>query len=287
MSRIKIVADSTADLPINLAEEYEIGFVPLKVNWPDGNAEDDSWVPEEIQDFYERISKAQELPKTSQPSPADFEELFKNYIDEGYEEIIVLCISTKLSGTYNSAFVAAKNFDIPIHVVDTKVASAAAGLVALKAARLVREGLDSEKIVKIILEDVEKRTFHAAFYVSNFDFLVKGGRVSKLQGFLGGMLKLKVGIFINENGELIPFGKVRGTKRALEMIASKVKELIPRGSKLRIMPVSAAAPKEAEDITKRLSEEYEVEILQTTMMAKVITAHVGPGTAGVGIEIIS
>lgn len=287
MSKIKIITDSTADLPENLAEEYEIGFIPLKVVWPDGKVEDDSWVPREIEDFYERISKTQKLPKTSQPSPADFEKLFKDYIDKSYEEIIVLCISTALSGTYNSALIAAKSFDIPIHVIDTKVASSAAGLLALKAARLTKKGLASKEIVKIISEDIKKRNFHAAFYVSNFDFLVKGGRVSKLQGFLGGMLRLKVGIFINENGELVPFNKVRGTKRAIEMISSKIGNLIPKGSKLRVMPVSAAAPKEAENIAAKLSEKYEIEILQTAMMGKVITTHVGPGTAGVGIEIVS
>jgi len=288
MERVKIIADSTADIPEDLARRYDISIAPLKIIWPNGDVEEDTWNRNEIQDFYKRISEAENLPKTSQPSPLDFEELYRKFIDEGYEKIIVLCISTKLSGTYNSASLASKNFNIPIHVVDTKVASAALGLIALKTARLLEQGLSYEETIETIDNNVRDRRFYAAFYVSNFDFLVKGGRVSKIQGFIGGMLKLKIGVFIDEEGGLVPFGKVRGTKRALEMLASKVNELIPKGSKLKLMPVSAAAPKEAEKIAERLSKDYEItEVLPTSLMGKVITTHVGPGTAGVAIELIS
>lgn len=286
MEKIKIIADSTADIPKVLAEKYKISIAPLKIVWPDGREENDTWDPEEIENFYKRISEAEALPKTSQPSPADFEKLYDEAVKEGYEKIIVLCISSKLSGTYNSAFLASKNFDIPIHVVDTKLASAALGLITIKAAELLEKGLNYDEITKIIDEDVEKRRFYAAFYVSNFDFLVKGGRVSKIQGFIGGMLKLKIGLIIDEEGGLIPFGKARGSKKALEMLKSKINELIPKGSKLRLMPVSAAASKEAEEIVQKLSEDYSVTIMPTALMGKVITTHVGPGTAGTAIEVI-
>jgi DegV family protein with EDD domain len=258
----------------------------LKVVWPDGREENDSWNPEEIEDFYKRISEAEALPKTSQPSPADFEKLYEEAIKEGYEKIVVLCISSKLSGTYNSSLLASKSFDTPIHVVDTKLASAALGLITIKTAELFEKGFGYDEVIKIIDEDVEKRRFYAAFYVSNFDFLVKGGRVSKIQGFIGGMLKLKIGLIIDEEGGLTPFGKARGSKKALEMIKSKINELIPKGSKLRLMPVSAAASKEAEEIAHVLSEDYSIATMQTALMGKVITTHVGPGTAGTAIEVI-
>ncbi|MDI3471762.1 MAG: fatty acid kinase fatty acid binding subunit [Thermotogaceae bacterium] len=286
MEKVKIIADSTADIPKSIAEKYKISIAPLKVVWPDGREENDSWNPEEIEDFYKRISEAEALPKTSQPSPADFEKLYEEAIKEGYEKIVVLCISSKLSGTYNSSLLASKSFDTPIHVVDTKLASAALGLITIKTAELFEKGFGYDEVIKIIDEDVEKRRFYAAFYVSNFDFLVKGGRVSKIQGFIGGMLKLKIGLIIDEEGGLTPFGKARGSKKALEMIKSKINELIPKGSKLRLMPVSAAASKEAEEIAHVLSEDYSIATMQTALMGKVITTHVGPGTAGTAIEVI-
>ena len=287
MSKIKIVLDSTADVPIEWKEKYDFGFVPLKVAWPTGEVEDDSWEVEKIADFYRRIREAKELPKTSQPSPSDFAKVYREAIEDGYDEIIVLCISSKLSGTYNSAKTASMDFDIPIYVVDTKLASGVVALVALRAHELMRMGMSGKEIHDRIVEKMEAGDFLAIFYVSDFNFLVKGGRITKFQGFIGSMLKLKVAVYITETGEMVPIGKARGSKKAHELIISKVLDKYKVGSKLRIIPVSAGNEEEAEELVRKFEEYYDVEILHPpSRMAKVITTHVGPGTAGCGIERI-
>ena len=287
MSKLKIILDSTADVPREWKDKYDFGFVPLRVVWPDGSVEDDSWEPEEIMDFYRRIRESKELPKTSQPSPEDFARIYREVIDAGYDEILVLCISTKLSGTYNSAKTASNDFDIPIYVMDTKQASAAAALVALRAYELSQRGLGAKEVYDKLKDEIDSGNFLGIFYVSDFNFLVKGGRITKFQGFIGSMLKLKVAVYITETGEMIPFGKARGSRKAHELIISKVLEKYKVGSKLRVIPVSADNEKEAKELAKKFEEYYDVEILDPpSMMAKVITTHVGPGTAGCAIEKI-
>jgi len=287
MSKVKIILDSTADVPMEWKNRYDFGFVPLKVVWPDGTVEDDSWDPNEISDFYRRIREAKELPKTSQPSPKDFSEIYKKAIADGYEEILVFCISSRLSGTYNSAKTASEDFDVPIYVVDTKLASGAVALVGLRAYELLQRGLSGREIYEKIVEEINSGNFLAIFYVSDFNFLVKGGRVTKFQGIIGSMLKLKVVVQITEDGELVPIGKARGSKKAHELVISKVLDKYHVGSKLRVIPVSADNETEAKELVKKFEEYFEVEMMKpSSMMAKVITTHVGPGTAGCAVEKI-
>ena len=287
MKRVKIILDSTGDIPIEWLERYDVEIASLYVNWPDGTSEPDVRDPKEIEDFYRRIKEAKELPKTSQPTAEDFKKLYLKAKEEGYDEIIALCISSNLSGTVNSANMAAKEVDIPVYVVDTKLASAVNALVARRVREILNEGASGEEAYRKILEELNSGRFRAVFYVSDFNFLVKGGRVTKVQGFFGTMLKIRVCVHINEEGKLIPYRKVRGNQKAAEALVEKVKEYAPEGSKLRILPVHADNETGARDVERILKEYYDVEVTGIAMMGKVITTHVGPGTAGTGIEIVT
>ena len=287
MKKVKIILDSTGDIPIEWLEKYDVEIVSLFVNWPDGTSEPDVRDPKEIEDFYRRIKEAKELPRTSQPTVEDFKKLYLKAKEENYDEIIVLCISSNLSGTINSANMAAKEVDLPVYVVDTRLASAANALVARRVREILNEGADGEEAYKKILEELNAGRFRAVFYVSDFNFLVKGGRVTKIQGFLGTMLKIRVCVHINEEGKLIPYKKVRGNQKAAEALVEKVKEYIPEGSKLRILPVHADNESGAKDVERIFREYYDVETVGLAMMGKVITTHVGPGTAGAGVEVIT
>jgi len=287
MKKVKIILDSTGDIPIEWLGKYDVEIVSLFVNWPDGTSEPDVRDPKEIEDFYRRIKEAKELPRTSQPTVEDFKKLYLKAKEENYDEIIVLCISSNLSGTINSANMAAKEVDLPVYVVDTRLASAANALVARRVREILNEGADGEEAYKKILEELNAGRFRAVFYVSDFNFLVKGGRVTKIQGFLGTMLKIRVCVHINEEGKLIPYKKVRGNQKAAEALVEKVKEYIPEGSKLRILPVHADNESGAKDVERAFREYYDVETVGLAMMGKVITTHVGPGTAGAGVEVIT
>lgn len=286
MKKIKIVLDSTSDVPRDWIEKFDFAIIPLHVTWPDGAQEDDSRDLNEIQSFYDRVSKAKELPKSSQPSVGEFLNLYEDIKKKGYEEIIVMTISTALSGTYDSALQAAKQFDMPIYVIDTKLASAAISLPARRARELEKEGKSAKEIAEIIQEDIKKDRYKAIFYVSNFDFLVKGGRVTKLQGFFGNLLNIHVGLFINEEGKLIPFEKARGQKRAQEMLVKKALSMVSEGKKVRLLMVDANARESTKVLLEMLKQHYEVLDVEFTEMGKVITTHVGPGTAGFGMEVV-
>ncbi|MCS7175683.1 DegV family protein [Pseudothermotoga sp.] len=286
MKKVKIVLDSTSDVPREWIQKYDISIIPLHVTWPDGSQEDDTRDLQEIQNFYERISKAKDLPKSSQPSVGEFLELYEKIKKQGYEEILVMTISTALSGTYDSATQAARQTSIPVHVVDTKLASAAMPLPARRARELEREGKDVKQIVEIIQDDIKNGRYKAIFYVSNFDFLIKGGRVTRLQGFFGSILNIHVGLWINEEGKLIPFEKARGQRRAQEMLIKKALSMVPEGTKVRLLMVDAQERESTQTMLEMLKKHYQVLDVEFTEMGKVITTHVGPGTAGFGMEVI-
>ncbi|MFN3283520.1 MAG: DegV family protein, partial [Pseudothermotoga sp.] len=159
-------------------------------------------------------------------------------------------------------------------------------LPARRARELEKEGLSAQKIVQLLEQDIKSGRYKAIFYVSNFDFLVKGGRVSRMQGFFGSLLNIHVGLWIDPEGKLVPFEKARGTKRAQEMLINKALNLVPKGSKVRLLMVDADARESTSVLLEMLKQHYEVLDVDFTEMGKVITTHVGPGTAGFGLEVI-
>jgi len=287
MSKIKIIVDSTADIPQEWMEKYDVDVVSLHVNWPGGESEPDVRDPEEIRDFWKRIINARELPKTSQPSVEQFVEAYRNAKEKGYEEIIVFCISTDMSGTYNSAMVAKEEVDIPVYVVDTKKASGVNALVARRARELADAGKSAEEIVEFIQQKLERGEFAAIFYVSDFEFLRKGGRVSRFQSFVGGVLKIHVPIYIDdEKGMMIPFKRVRGEKKAQSAIVDKLKEKWGEGRKIRVLMMHVNNEEGAGKVLESLQKSFDVASHEFSMMGKVIATHVGPGTAGFGAELL-
>ena len=287
MPRMKIILDSTGDIPREWIDKLDVTIAPLHIVWPDGNQEDDTRDLDQIRDFYSRISNASILPKTSQPSVGEFVNLFKEIQNAGYEEVLTICISRNLSGTYDSAITASQQVDIPVKVLDTKLASGAMPFVALRARELERAGMNIEEIYKNLESEISQGRYRAIFYVSNFDFLIKGGRVSKFQGFIGSLLKIHVGLWIDPEGKLIPFEKARGLKRAQEMLIRKTEQLVPPGSKIRLIMVDADAREHAKALLEILKKRYQVESFVFSEMGKVITTHVGPGTAGYGLEVLT
>ena len=285
MKRIKIIVDSTADLPESFLEKYDIDVVPLYVIWPDGTQEKDTWLDEEKRKFYQRLLDTPEIPDTSQPTVPDFIEKYKEIMEKGYDEILVITISTQMSGTFNSATLAAKEVEIPVYVFDTLRASSIVALMARTARLLANQGKDSQEIIKIMKERFENNDYQAVFYVSNFDYLVKGGRINKFQGFLGSMLKMKVGVYIKQDGTMEPFGKARGLNKAIKMLLSKLSEQgFKDGEKVNFISITAGADDEAEMVANAVKEKFDVVFFDRALTSKVITKHVAPGMVGIGLE---
>lgn len=288
MERTKILVDSTGDMPLEWINKMDVDVIPLHILWEErGINEDDSRNYDDLKQYWDDLDKEEDLPKTSQPTPVEFKQRYDRYFEEGYASVLVITLSSTLSGTYNSAIIAAKEYDERVQVIDSKTASSAIALMVYRASELLAEGMNVLKTKDELLKEIENKRFGAFFYVSNFNFLRKGGRVSRFASFVGTMLNLRVSIFINENGEMIPFGKSRGTKKAQKLVISKAHEYFPQGTKVRLTMVHSRNEEECENLLKVLKSEYEVVESVYTPMGKVISSHVGPGTAGFGIEKLS
>jgi len=288
MERTKIIVDSTGDMPLEWIKKMDTDVIPLHILWEErGINEDDSRNYEDLKKFWDDLDKEEDLPKTSQPTPVEFKQRYDRFFEEGYTSIFVITLSSALSGTYNSAIIAAKEYGDKVQVIDSKIASSAIALMVYRTSELLSEGLDVVSVKEKMLKEMEEKRFGAFFYVSNFNFLRKGGRVSSFASFVGTMLNLRVSIFINDEGEMIPFGKSRGTKKAQKLVIKKAQEFYPSGSKVRLTMVHSRNEDECVKLLKMLESEYEVVESVITPMGKVISSHVGPGTAGFGIERLS
>ncbi len=284
MKKLKIIVDSTADIPESFMEEYDIDVVPLYIIWPDGTQEKDTWIDEEKREFYKRLMESPEIPDTSQPTVKDFVEKYNEIKEKGYDEILVVTISSKMSGTYNSATLAAKEVDIPVYVFDSLRASAVVSLIARDARLAHQRGMSTEEILDYLKRRLDSGDYQAIFYVSNFEYLVKGGRVSKFQGFLGAMLKMKVNVFITEEGTMIPYAKSRGVAKAQKAIIEKLKSLgFKEGERIELITITAGADEEAERLYEEFKKHFEIVFRAHALTAKVITKHVAPGMVGVGV----
>lgn len=286
MQKIKILVDSTSDFPKEQMSVWDVDIVPLYVNWSDGTSEkDDTRDFNELKKFYERLKNAQELPKSSQPSIEDWKSKYKELKSQGYDGILVITISTAMSGTFNSASLAAREVDIPVRVVDSKMASTAISPMARYARELFNLGVSLDQAAQELEKKIAAKGFGAFFYVQDFNFLVKGGRVSKFTGFVGSLLKIRVGIYINEEGNMVPFTKTRGFKGIVDELLKKAEsEGFVKGSEVDIYLVSCDNMEELKELEPILREHYKVRNVYYTPTGKVISTHVGPGQAGFGIE---
>jgi len=287
MNSMKIILDSTGDIPFEWFAEKDVDNIPLHVLWEQpSESEDDLRDKEEIERFWEKIRSRPLPPKTSQPTPGEFSALFKKAFDEGYSEVLALCISSKMSGTYNSAEIAARDFPDKVEIVDTKLASAANALIARRARELADQKVSARRIKDILDREIKEHRFGAYFYVSDFEFLKKGGRISRFASFIGSMLKLKVALHISDDGNLLPFAKNKGTEKTHDSLIKAALSLYPEKSKVNLIMVYTTSAEEAQLLSAKLKEVYQVESLLYSPMGKVISSHVGPYATGFGIERI-
>ncbi|MEG1254189.1 DegV family protein [Clostridium sp.] len=213
MSKIKIITDSTCDLPKALIEAIDAHVIPLQVTINNNTYLDG--VDIDINRFFEEMDKTSEAPKTSQIPPSKFETIYKEYIEQGYE-IVSIHLSSKMSGTYQSAVIAKDMLESnKIHVVDSQNVTCGLGVLVLKACKLRDEGKSASEIQEAICNTIPyvKSTLN----FQSLDNLVKGGRLSKTTGFVGGLLGIKLNLAV-ENGEMVVRDKVRGSKKALRYL---------------------------------------------------------------------
>ncbi|MCH5139153.1 DegV family protein [Clostridiaceae bacterium UIB06] len=213
MGKIKIITDSTADLPLHVVEKYDIEVMPLLITFGEETYRDG--VDIDLSILLQKMNGTSEFPGTAQVNPQRFLECYKRYLEEGYK-IVSIHISSKMSGTYQSACVAKEMLETDdIIVIDSLNVTSGLGLLTIKAAKLKDEGLEINEIHEEVLKLIPHVKSSLVF--NSLDNLVKGGRLSKTAGIIGNILGIKP-ILSVENGELVVTDKVRGNKKAIRTI---------------------------------------------------------------------
>lgn len=215
MEKIKIITDSTLDLPSDLIKEKDIEVLPLLINFGEESYLDG--VEINTREMLDRIAKENILPTTAQVTPNRFEEVFKKYIDEGYK-IVTLVLSSEMSGTYQSACIAKNMLDTDdIIVIDSRNVTSGLGVLVLKACEFRDNGdniFEIEEKIKSIIPKVK-----SSLSFESLENLVRGGRLSKAAGAIGSVLGLRL-ILEVKDGQMAVKDKVRGSKKALKKVIS-------------------------------------------------------------------
>lgn len=274
MAKVRIVTDSTADIPKELIEKYDIGVVPLNVHIEDEVYKDKVNLSSE--EFFEKLTKAKNLPRTSQPSPGDFIELYRN-VSQDSDTIISIHLSEHLSGTIQSAKLAADSMEgMDITLIDSKLVCMGLGLIVLEGAKAAAAGMDKEEVLQVI-EDAKRRV-QVIFVVDTMEYLEKNGRIGKAQAFLGSILSIKP-ILSFDDGIIIPVDKFRGTKKALSNMVKIARSQI-KGNSIRGALVDGVAPDKIEFMKEELNKVFTNVDMSISPVGPVIGVHSGPGVIG-------
>jgi DegV family protein with EDD domain len=220
MEKIKIITDSTADIPMELLKKHDVDVLPLLINFGEESYLDG--VEIELKTMLRRIEEDNALPTTAQVTPNRFYECYKKYLEEGYK-IISIHLSSDMSGTYNSACIARDMFDTEdIVVIDSKNVTSGLGIVVLKAINLRDKGVSLKEIeekLKLTIPHIK-----SALGFESLDNLVRGGRLSKTAGVIGSVLGIKLILEVKE-GKMSVMDKVRGSKKATKEIINTFETL--------------------------------------------------------------
>lgn len=212
---VQIIVDSIADLTGD--DRNKVIIVPVTIRFDDGSEFKDG---EDIthQEFYERLIESDSLPTTSQVTPYDYEKVYKSVVDNG-DEAIVITMSSKLSGTYQSACIAADDFDGKVTVVDSLSVAVGERAIVDLAIQLKEEGKNAKEIADILNE--ERYNVQVVAVLDTLEYLKKGGRISSAVAFAGGVLAVKPVVGV-QDGEVVMYGKARGSKNAGNALVTQI-----------------------------------------------------------------
>ncbi|MCH7835755.1 MAG: DegV family protein [Chloroflexi bacterium] len=274
---VRIVTDSTADLPLKFAHDLGISVVPLSVIFGDEVFREGVDIGHDL--FYDKLVHARDLPTTSAPSVGDFLEVYEPLLKET-NEIFSVHLSSKLSATYNNACQAANilaDRGARIEVIDSQAISLGLTFVTLAAARAAREGGDIEQIRAAVERTV--RNIRIYVMVDTLEYLRRGGRIGRARAFLGTMLRVKPLLSLRD-GEVHPEERVRTKARAMERLF----QIATSFPNVREMAIGYSTnPQDAHDFELRLAAAMPQVNILVTRVGPVIGTHVGPGALAFGL----
>lgn len=272
---VKVVTDSTADLPQQIIDDLDLTVVPLTVLFGEETYKEGVEISRE--DFFARLTNGVVHPRTSQPSIGDFVDVYKKLSGEGHE-IVSVHISEKLSGTMNSARLAAAEVpDAKIEIVDTELAALALGLVAKATGEAAKEGKSLEEVAAVARDAAAKTNVY--FVLDTLEYLQKGGRIGKAAALIGGLLSLKP-ILTVVDGEVHPHTKVRTLSKAVAKLGEITVDGGPYAETGIIHEAHGAAVDTLLDQMKGLTDKPIID----GKIGAVIGVYTGPGVIGVALR---
>ncbi len=281
MKQFEIVTDSTCDLGRDWLEEHGVTMVPLSVFCDEDVYLDQIEITPE--QYYERMLASEKLPHSSQPSPENFLNAFQGLADAGATKVLSIHIAEVLSGTANSARIAATMLDgCDVTVYDSCRVTISHGIMVREAVRM----RDAGESLEATLEHLDKLKSAIQLYVvpETLENLVKNGRLSKLAGGAIALLGIKLVIVLDESGALTPKHKVRGTKRAFASVVKDIEERYPNHEPLLVQGLTVRNPEGCATLVSRVQEAgFPVERLDDTNAGPVIATHAGLGLVALAV----
>jgi DegV family protein with EDD domain len=271
---VRVVTDSTSDLPAEVARALGITIVPTLVQFGDKVFRDG--VDLSTKEFYQKLQTCSVLPRTSAPPPGTFREVYSRLAKEA-DGIVSIHVSAKLSATYDAARLGSVDLKCPVLIIDSQTASMACGLLVIIAAQAAREGASLAEIEAIVRTAVPLTVTYGVF--STLEYLYKGGRIGRAQAYLGSILKLNPILAIRA-GEVLPIARVRTRPKAIERLC----EILRASGMPREMSVmSTTEPEEAEALAQRLSPLFPSERMYRASIGPTIGTYVGPHAVGISV----
>lgn len=275
MTTIKIITDSSCDLPKLIVDELGITIVPLSVHFGE-----ECMPPHmELCEFYARMKAESVLPKTSSPSPLHFLTDYQKKAEVN-QDILVICLSSALSSTYNHALMAKamlqeEGYQGRIEVIDSKTASLGLGVLAFKAAKMAEDDVPFERIVEAIRRSVASSG--TLFFLDTLENVIKGGRLDRVRGAVASVLNIKLVMKASEEGSIEVMDKIRGTQQALKRMIAKVGEAVHDYDKDVIAVAHSNCEERAREVLNQLLQKHPFRNVLFANMGTVIGTYAGEG----------
>jgi len=277
---VRIISDTLSSIPVEEAKQMKLPFLPQIVIFGEESYMDDSEIDSET--FIERLKKSPVLPKTAAPYPHLYQPILEELVKTG-DEILIICPTSKMSGTYNRAMVAVQEFpDVKITVLDTLLLGAGLGTLVRSALKWAEEGLDAATISEMVLELASRnRTY---FLVDTLEYLQKGGRIGAAKALVGSVLQVKP-ILSVENGEVKAVDSQRTRNKALARFIEMVTSECPNEDIANLNVQHGGAFKAARALSVELGEKTGILDIPITNLPPAILVHGGPGILGVSFFV--
>ncbi|MEX0825783.1 MAG: DegV family protein [Acidimicrobiia bacterium] len=274
---IRIITDSSCDLPDDVVERHRLTVVPLTIRFGDEDFVDREQLSKD--DFWSKLTGGTVTPETAAPSVGRFQEAFSRLSDEGADGVVVICISSEISATHQAAVLAVDSYGggIPVRVIDSRLVSAALGLVVVEAAQAAEAGATIAETERIAVDAAAKSNLLAT--LDTLEYLKRGGRIGGAAAFFGNLLDLKP-LIAFADGVVSPAGRVRTRKKAVAAILQHLDGIVDR---VEALAVVHSDPDDLQSFRDEVAARYPTVML--SRLGPVVGTHAGPGVIGIAYRL--